>query len=40
MRYTGYCRRQTGSISSDLFEIGCAFAIALLLGYAMIGFIS
>ena len=32
--YTGYTR-SNGSITSDLLEIGAAFAIALLLAWAM-----
>jgi len=35
-QYHGYCRRQTGSIGSDLFEIGCAFGLTILIGWAMV----
>jgi len=36
MRYTGYCRRQQGSIKSDLFEIGGIFCIAMLIAWAIL----
>lgn len=34
--YHGYCRRQSGSTTSDLIEVGAALAIALLLGWAIL----
>jgi len=32
----GYHRKQDGSIRSDLFEIGCAFGVAILIGWAIL----
>jgi hypothetical protein len=32
----GYYRKQGGSIKSDLIEIGAAFTVTLLLGWAVL----
>jgi hypothetical protein len=32
-----YVKKQNGSVATDLIEIGCAFAIALAIGWAFVG---